>query len=90
MSRRDTPSLRLAFDPVTREFILDLDSESIPPVTIQLDEIVFTYYHNAAIIRFLMTPGGIDVVLVPVSDPTLTLVMTPSGNHRWSVHLEPA
>jgi len=83
-------SLRLAFDPVIHEFILDLGSESIPSITIPLDEIVFTYYHSAAVIRFLMTPDGIDVVLVPVSDPSLTLTMTPSGNQRWSVHLEPA
>lgn len=83
-------SLRLAFDPVCREFIIDFDSESIPPVTVQLDEIVFAYYHNEAVIRFLMSPGGIEVVLVPVSDPALTMKMIPNGNHRWSVHLDPA
>jgi hypothetical protein len=83
-------SLRLAFDPVTKEFILDLDSESIPPITVQLEEIVFTYYHNAAIIRFLMTSDGIDVVLVPISDPTLTPTLLACGHQRWIVRLEPA
>ncbi|MNY09744.1 hypothetical protein D3C86_1426800 [compost metagenome] len=83
-------SLRLACDPVTHVFILDLDSESIPAVTVQLEEIVFTYYHNAAVIRFLMTPDGIDVVLVPVSDPSLTPTLLPCGNQRWSIRLEAA
>lgn len=80
-------SLRLAFEPVTQEFILDLESEFFPPATLQLEAIVFNYYHNAALIRFLMTSSGIDIVLMPVSDPTLMPTLLPSGHQQWTFRL---
>lgn len=51
---------------------------------------MFNYYHNAALIRFLMTFSGIDIVLVPVSDPTLTPTLPSSGHQRWIFRVEPS
>jgi hypothetical protein len=82
-------SFRLGYDPISHELIIDVGSETVPPISVSLDAVPFTYYDNTAAIRFSMGPEGIDVALDPVRNNSLTLRLASIGKRRWRLQLVP-
>lgn len=80
-------SFRLGYDPISHELIIDVGSETVPPISVSLDDLPFIYYDNTAAVRFSMNPEGIDVALDPVRDNSLTLQLAPTGQRRWRLQI---
>ncbi len=82
-------SFRLGYDPISHELIIDVGSETVPPISVSLDDVPFTYYDNTAVIRFSMGPDGIEVSLDPVRNNSLTLRLASIGKRRWRLQIVP-
>ena len=70
--------------------MLSLDLHNgLPEFTLRVDELIFKYYAEGAILSAGITDRGIDVRVWPTPEAPSAITLVPIGDGRWEVRIVP-